>query len=166
MARSERFMEFIGAYVCQAVADTDAQVTFDVPTSETEQMALLVHRIDWEGNVPEGIVATNIGVDAYLTTTMSTPAGLASHFDHPSLIDAYMRVMKYGTTADDLLESDMQDQHRVHHFDPPILIAQRTLYLLVHSSNSAVVNDCAVRLGYTLEKVTQAAFIAALVAHH
>jgi len=166
MAKSDRFMEFVGAKVTQDVADEDAQVVFDVPTSETEQLALLVHQIEWEGNVPVGLVDVAIGVDLYLTTTMATPAGMATHLDFPSLIDLYMRMARYGTTADDRLDSDLQDQHRVHHFDPPILIAQRTLYLTIHTSASTVINDGAVRLGYTLEKVTQAAFIAALVAHH
>ncbi len=166
MAKSDRFMEFVGAYVKQSVEDEDAQVTFDVPTSETEQMALLVHRIEWEGNVPVGVVAAAIGIDLYLTTTMATPAGLASHIDFPSLIDQYMRMGRYGTTIDDILDSDLQRQFEVHRFDPPILIAQRTLYLTIHTSASTVINDGAVRIGYTLEKVSQAAFIAALVAHH
>lgn len=166
MAKSERFLEFVGAQVTQTVADEDKQITFDVPTSETEQMALLVHRIEWEGNVPVGVVAAAVGIDAYLTTTMATPAGFALHIDFPSLIDQYMRMARYGTTADDRLDSDLQDQFRVHNFDPPILIAQRTLYLTLHTSASTVINNCAVRLGYTLEKVSQAAFIAALVSHH
>ena len=166
MAKDDRFLEFVSAHALQSVADTDLQVAFDIPTSETELLAFLIHRIDWEGNVPVGIAAAAIGIDGYLTTTIATPAGLGTHINWPSLVDCYMRMARYGTTTDDQLESDLGDQHRIHHFDPPILIAQRTLYLTIHTSASTVVNDVAIRLGYTLEKVSREAFIAALVAHH
>jgi len=164
----ERFMEFVGAYVIQSVADTDASVAFDVPSSETELMALLVHQIDWEGQVSTPVAAVTIGIDGFLTYSAQIPSSVGGYLTKMDVIDTLQRAVAAGTTLDDVVAGNYFAalQHDIHKFDPPILIARRTLHLHIRSSNSAVVNAVALRLGYTLEKVTQAAFIAALVAHH
>lgn len=161
MRQGERFMEFLAAYVCQSVADVSKYIDMPLPVSENENLAVLVHRIEFEVNVPTAIFNAAIGVDAFLSKsqTMPTPPYIAKS----EIVDSYQRMFRMWTVNDAFMDGGMGIQQAIHLFDPAILIARRTLYLHINSSATTVLNDATCRLGYTIEKVSKDAFIAALV---
>ena len=160
--RREFTMEYLGAQVTQAVADTDATVEIPLPTSETEQLAMLIHQVEFEGNVPGLVAGATLGGDLYLHRLPTfARSGAALHIDDPTLIAAWMRVMR--ATAGGVVDLCDWYQQGLYVAVPPVLIALGSIYLTIHTSATTVVNDGAVRIGYTLERVTSEVFIAALV---
>jgi len=157
--RTEALMEFIDQYLRMAVINTREELEFSVPTSRTELMAMLIHDV-WF-NIPACDRRTNIAVRSAISLNRKRGANMiprldsdviASHWEsvwvHPSDTCIYVT---YGWFPH-------------WHFDPPVLVARDTLFLALYSENFMEEGQYSnLRIGYTLERVSQDAFIAALV---
>jgi len=162
--KSERFMEFVavesGAIAFNAVGYGDyTEVEIPLPTSKTETMAMLLHRVDFRLGHPHFIDTQMNSVSGYLTKSHQTgPIDLAD----PDLIAQYFWHVSVNQVAGAGI-SEWEDGSKLWLFDPAILIARDKLYMGGRTFMETANQVCQVRVGYTLEKVSREAFIAALV---
>ena len=97
-----------------------------------------------------------------LTKTSQTGAvGL----DRDALIAKMMERVSAGGVQGSLSEYFRNIYENPAHwrFDPPVLVAKDTLFLGVVGTGNANAKSARIRIGYTLQKVSVEAFIAALV---
>lgn len=162
--RDERFMEFIHADVTSsATGDAGVEAAeIHMPVSENENLACLIHRVDFLVNMlltADLAAATNIWRGGSLNTF---PA--ADHADMLIGVPGCLAMYIWGATTSAAGVLSNQEGERAWLFDPPLLIARRQLYVAAYRS-VGVANDtnCRINIGYTVEKVSKDAFIAALV---
>ncbi len=145
------FMEFMRLETERAEGpDEVLSQGFDTPTSKTEKMAMLIHQIHLFcpiAKVANGEVKIAVS-ERKLETTGDVDLG------EPSVITK-MECFQLNTEVQSL-------EHRIQYFNPPILYSKRKIWLTVAVS-IATNKKASCTIGYTLEKVTQEDFIAALV---
>ncbi len=155
---SERYMEFLRGKVVMSAIDTYKEDVIPVPTSRTEELAMLIHEIVAHTATPTmqaGAVTLSSwhvadraldhtknvfepGILAYgMNEANDLPAGLLSYA-------GYLRICHF-------------------YFDPPILYAKASIYFGIETEGEAAPQWGMCRIGYTLEKVSKDAFIAALI---
>lgn len=161
------FMEFRGIYV-ESAAGLWTTGEMGVPTSKTEKMALLMHVVWLLVNAPDPVDAKIRETDVQLLKEDSNAAVDIQEWNY---LAGQNRAWDAGRAEGTLSEySRSQDQQMViQYFSPPVLIARDSLWVGTRGkengveANYAAVVTSAVRIGYTLEKVPTAEFIAALV---
>ncbi|MBA7551841.1 hypothetical protein ES705_44391 [subsurface metagenome] len=155
---SERFMEFIRGRVIEAGIDTYTEDAMPVPTSRTEELAMLIHK-----------VMVNVATPTMQAASVTLSSWHVADRSYVSTRDrSYPGILAYGSReANDLpagLFSYPGDRPQfVYDFDPPILYAKALIYLGFASEGEAAPQWCKVAIGYTLERVSKDAFIAALI---
>lgn len=155
-------MEFVGgALTIPSGADGTAEEVIELPTSETELFALLVHQIQWFNT----LAGSNFKAEGEYQRTLGLyrgPGGVRGLSD-PATIAFHASGMHFTETAlTNIRESE--ESPEMMYYNPPILIAHRQIYFAGKHAYLEVGSFTAkVRLGYTLEKVSREAFIAALV---
>ncbi|MBA7699380.1 hypothetical protein ES703_108075 [subsurface metagenome] len=166
--KSERYLEWI----CAGVTDTLGvpagysvynEIMIPLPTSGTEIMALLLHEVDFIVAGAEFGVDTQMSSNGVYLTKSHHTAPVNNNLADPDLIAMFMEhaTINQVAGAGQLL---WWDGIPVWRFSPPILIARDAVYFANRTFSQAAANTVAsVRLGYTLEKVSREAFIAALV---
>jgi len=161
-------MEFICAGLTDTLGvpagySTYNEVMIPLPTSGTEIMALLLHEVDFRIAGPEMGVDTQMASNSVYLTKSHRTGPVNNCFADPDLLAMYMEHVTINQVAGagQLL---WHDGIPVWRFSPPILIARDAVYFANRTFMQAAANTVAsVRLGYTLEKVSREAFIAALV---
>lgn len=164
--KSERYMEFIGAHnsVLGVVDATSAyaEVDMPLPTSGTETMALLLHQVQFFLAGPDPTLdAKESDDEVWLTKShhASVPSQAASN---PDVLAYYFRKLSKNQIAG--TSWMWEDGTNIWTFDPAILIARDSCYFGFRVYQKAAIQVTSdIRLGYTLEKVSREAFIAALV---
>ena len=151
------FMEYLRARVTMTAANTYTEVILQTPTSKTENMAMLIHTIEFE---PARLID-------------STPEDQAE-----------MRMQVCKNPQDDSVQISNSDQlanwktrfhlaavtnwltskgANIHKFSPPILYPKSQIYFGMGTLSFISANLGHVKIGYTLEKVSREDFISALV---
>lgn len=162
--KSERFMEFLGVESGQIAFNAAGygvytEVPIPLPTSQTEKLALLVHQVEFRLGHPSFTDTKMTSVACYLTKSHQT--GPITLVDPDLLAQFFWHVSVNQVAASGI--SEWQDGVRIWRFDPAVLIARDHLYMGGRTFQETANQVCQVRIGYTLEKVSQDAFIAALV---
>ncbi|MBA7691695.1 hypothetical protein ES703_100246 [subsurface metagenome] len=164
-----RFMEFIDIENNAIPGVIDGygaynEIAIPMPVSGNENLAALIHQIEFylgpiypshDEQVALEAAVTNISKSSMPTFGNSPGAILAQH---GYLIDA--------TKAGQGVVFVSYWGERVHRFDPPIMYARQYLYTggrTYKDKSVGLLSVAHVRIGYTLEKVSKDAFIAALV---
>lgn len=163
----ERFLEFIRALVNYAAAPDDwAEVEVRLPVSENENLACLIHQVEMQVGSLAGGLAGGTAVHSAHLALRSAPPGTVWDIWNVGVICAHLYAI-YSNVADDVkvrFGTKSDNQLATFYFDPPVLIAQNLIYLAAGNFDiSTAASYGACRIGYTLEKVTREAFIAALV---
>ncbi|MBA7710455.1 hypothetical protein ES703_119398 [subsurface metagenome] len=157
--RNEALMEFVCGQETLAVVNTPESFEIYLPTSKTELMAMLIHDVWIPVLMPGAPAATGeTGATACITRNKNSAFGLQD----PSVIATaqWQRFWDAGPIV--RMETEWSPSH--YHFDPPVLVARDIIWLKVNSDNvDSVLLTAYYRIGYTLEKVSREAFIAALV---
>jgi hypothetical protein len=160
----DRYMEFLNASVRQSAANTYTQEEVDLPVSENENLAMLIHRIDLFVDTPDIVDATWTRVAGQLT--WRSEAGMI-WWDDPSLIARLDEDISTGQAQGTL--SEFFDHRRlganVYIFQPAVLVAQRQIFIATDGDGCAAAMGCVARIGYTIEKVSKEAFISSLVGY-
>jgi len=157
-------MEFIGVESGQIAFNAVGygaytEVAIPVPTSQNEKLAMLVHEVRFRLGHPSYVDGQMNSVSCYLTKSHQTgPIDMAD----PDLLAQFFWHVSVNQVAGAGIDH-WEDGHKVWHFDPAVLIARDHLYMGGRTFQETGNQVCQVRIGYTLEKVTQEAFIAALV---
>jgi len=156
-----RFMEFITSPTCTQVAANDVITQpIRLPTSQTETLAMLIHKVifDLDGWAPP---VSTTEVTMRLALVKSINLGLAADYRWIDTIAAFEHTVR----AVGVLTEEVISTHSpfVVDFAPAVLIARDILFAHSEAANMPAAAAARIRIGYTLEKVTQAAFIAALV---
>lgn len=171
MDKDIRYMEFIHARAELQSGDgiDDIVVPIYLPTSKTESYAMLIHKIQGCTSTPhlekaEADYVLDAGL-VYQPTPISLVPG------SPNVIQAWGMVNRIVETALTVMAQLVSlcgngggGNGCDVNFSPPILIAADVIYLMYFrdpGSEWFVTAD--VRIGYTLERVSREAFIAALV---
>lgn len=155
-------MEFLRANVYQDAINTFAITELRCPVSRTELMAMLIHSIELRVDASEpdltktaqGHISCNL-----LTRIFGTGAGIST----PGVLELAVSEREIWTLGTEELISDHDEIPLMHYYNPPILYPRDTMYLSVWSLYQLALHGADVKIGYTLEKVSQQAFIAALV---
>jgi len=155
---SERYLEWIGFHIDEQAPNTYTEVPIELPTSENETLALLLHRIEFEMEHGERIP----GLITHVDTGLRHRSGVGyPHINVPDVIasvDLELCIEAAGVHTGRVADTIVPKL-----FDPPILVATRQIYLFIQGANNVGASECYGRIGYTLEKVSREAFIAALV---
>ncbi|MBA7709763.1 hypothetical protein ES703_118688 [subsurface metagenome] len=159
MANVERYMEFMRDVVSQDVVDTYTEKAIPCPVSGNENLAMLIHMIvgTMEPCVPV-LTEDNEVIAAVHDRSMTLTGGwrypgtlLYHHHGYNSTLSAaglgYVR-----TSAIQIM-----------YFNPPVLYAKAYIYHCINSELATDRRSHEIAIGYTIEKVTKDAFIAALV---
>ena len=156
-------MEFIVTRANEAVAGTMFEEEIYLPSSKTETLAMLIHKVAIDITSLERIDATQTMVIAGLSKR-SNPSSTRYGCD-PAIIAGYGAALDCGMMEGTLSEFKVFQEYgeQVTYFDPPILIARDRLWLVAKTYNQLSLTFVTCVIGYTLEKVTRDAFIAALV---
>ncbi len=158
--KNEALLEFICGQEELAVVNVPEAFTIYLPTSKTELMAMLIHDIWLPVLMPGAPAATGeTGAGACVTKNKNSAFGLQD----PDVI-AGVEVQRFWDmpTVGVTIQDYWTPMH--YHFDPPVLVARDILYFKIKSDNvDSVLLTGYYRIGYTLEKVSREAFIAALV---
>ena len=158
MARSDRFMEFIRGQLYTSAANTFTEDEVQLPTSQSEKLAMLIHQIDIDLIAVDRIDATYVekggGLGLYSGGARALCCAGALCYDTLAL--------SCSETADKFLATFGRTTWE-HKYDPPILVAQSVLYAKIQTLGFPGTTYFSYRIGYTLEKVASEAFIAALV---
>lgn len=156
--RNEPTMEFIDQYLIESAPNTATMAVIAVPTSRSELLGMLIHDV-WF-HIP--------AVDRIADSDVRTMLALHKHSFAVAMprffedtIAAFQEEVWIGS-ADGVLYHKYQWQKHWH-FSPPILIARDTLTFTIASEEMVEANYGNVRIGYTLEKVAERVYIAALV---
>jgi len=155
-------MELLNAQVTESAANTHTEIAIQLPTSRSELLAMLVHQVGFE-LAPNTLIDT-VTDDTHAQLRRRSATSILARSD-PDLIASYAVFASVGKVvgAAEKAVVLMAEGYLQSYFDPPLLIARNQLYLAVESYNETVARYAAVRIGYTLEKVSERAFIAALV---
>ena len=160
------FIEFLRALNMMDTPNTYREVPIPCPTSKTEQMAMLIHEVIFRpptletgtGKSPKktpGIA----DLESYSAQLMGQSQGGIRNLDHKDMIATLFRKVSLGAVWH-WLHEEMPAYWR---FDPPILYPRANLYFGVLTSGFAAAANFAIRIGYTLQRVSKEDFIAALV---
>jgi len=171
MRPNEEYLEFLMAPMNDVLGTGvaggySAYVQHEVylPTSENEQLAFILHMVEFHDSHIIPSDAEQVSCHSILTKE--------SHSSQPTVgynADVIAQYFQgYGCGQDSGALSDyVIPLHRgavIQWFDPPILIARRVIYHGGRTYNMPIANSVHhLRLGYTLRKVSKDAFIAALV---
>jgi len=156
-------MEFLRNRVQQTVVNTYAEEEIPTPCSTTEEMAMLIHFIHCHTDDPQ----VTEGDYSAITTGLwrhSQTGGLT--MQDPDCIFSYGQSVMAGRYEGTLSEYwEYYKDPQVLYFDPPILYAKSVIYhgLGTVQQPAGAMKTSDICIGYTLEKVSKADFIAALV---
>ncbi len=151
------FMEYLRANVLQSAVDTFTEKEIRCPTSKTENMAMLIHEIEIHPLMLIDATPTNADVIHGQVTKKSKDA-LTLLYD-PDLLSLFSTYTALNAVFNQLLYRGTMTRK----FDPPILYPRASMFLGVHTAGMTATVRIAVRIGYTLEKVSREDFISALV---
>jgi len=162
---ADRFMEFIRASIVSTnVGDAGVKsAEIQMPVSENENLAVLIHKVNFLFNA---FLTADLGASS---SGAARQTGLCTF---PPKVHADMLVNTPGCLAMSILwwtqsaSGDMtgEEGHREWDFNPPLLVAKRSLYVGAYRGTGLTTETSAmVSIGYTVEKVSKDAFIAALV---
>lgn len=158
-----KLMEFTGTYVQVEPSATLVKQPFRVPTSRTELMAMLIHKVELlTGDFPrikaEGTYPYFFGLSS------REPLGmLPLLLNEPGSIAYAEYNMIFIETALTNMITHMGTSYTVFYYDPPVLVARDTLWLSGYGEYPGFIMGLRVKVGYTLEKVPERDFINALV---
>jgi len=173
MQNKDEYMEFIFSPMndVQGLGPAGGYGAFNqkeiyMPVSENEQLACIIHQVEFYTShvyPADGVqVAMNASLSKHFRSSFSTIGsdfGMLAYYT-----EDYGFGLDSGTLSDYWTRKTRPDSGMLWKFDPPLLIAQRTLYHGARTYNMPEANQVAhLRIGYTLRKVSKDAFIAALV---
>ncbi|MBA7586626.1 hypothetical protein ES708_28629 [subsurface metagenome] len=151
------FMEYLRQTVTQSGANAYTEHEIATPTSKTENMAMLIHSIEFSAS--RFVEAAPANGDAIQLQVTSTHQNSITEIADPDCIALYEVFVHLNAVFNTIFT------HGAHHikFDPPLLYPKAHLYLAVGSNGLAAAIAGQFRIGYTLEKVSREDFISALV---
>ena len=155
----EEYMEFLMGVAMQDVIDAPKKdVDVALPTSRTERLVMCVHQIRFDMGAEL--------VDAADTRKLAF-ACLARQTECWALDISDPRVVDRATAMTDIVNTGLAkwSECEIHYFDPPFILADRQLWFSFDTTNFNAISKAEFRIGYTLRKVSESAFIAALVSY-
>ncbi len=156
-------MEFLRLAVTETAANTYAEDEASTPVSRSEELAMLIWRIEWIPDRPDLIDAVVSRIRAQLTDESFTALQVSQS---PSILSGFDRTAETGAAQGSLSEySQIQTipDPLTQIFQPPFLYTKRQMFLGMQGTANSGAKFTVVKVGYTLEKVPTAQFIAALV---
>jgi len=150
-------MEYLRANVLQTAINVFTEKEIRCPTSKTENMAMLIHEIEIHPLILIDAAPANADIVHGQVTKKSKDA-IALLYD-PDVLSIFSTYTALNAVFNQLLYRGTMTRK----FDPPILYPRASMFLGVHTAGMAATVRIAVRIGYTLEKVSREDFISALV---
>lgn len=156
------FLEFLRGVVTEDAANTFKQVEIRTPVSRSESLAMLIHQMKLQPDLPAVEDGQSNSVNVVVSkTTQDAIIGV----DNPN------RLMGAGANVQaGLVEGSLSEYLRAtfpfevwEHFHPPILYPRDSIFLGVEGVGNAAVSTARLMIGYELAKVDPGDFIAALV---
>lgn len=162
MRVSMAFMEFVRGSVTETGANTFTEAEIPVPTSKTEELAMLIWRVLITQDSPDIEDAQSNSTTAQLTTRSVTAQIL--HTD-PAFIAQKLLNIIAGTVQGSLSEYMFfkMEPESQQYFDPPVLFAKSSLWINLLGVGNSNAKGARFVIGYTLERVSREEFIEALV---
>jgi len=155
------FMEFLGATVLSLATDHCVFKEIHTPNSKTEKLAMLIHTIQCDSGDAEFSAGQVSSINNALAKRNFAAESEANwRLDDPDVLFRHDSVAHEGIVAGAFSRS--LKGHPIVYYDPPILYAKDSIYCLISAINTAA-KTSTWKIGYTLEKVSDADYIAALV---
>ena len=142
---NEPQMEFLNMYVQETTVNTYREIAFQTPSSKTEKMAMLIHKVEFDLDDPEGIDGTTTIVAAHIAKDSQDAL---IRIDNPQCIDRVDATKLLGVTQGTLTEyneSHLETKH-VKDFVPAVLYPKDQIYLAVKGLNNTSVKGGTDRL--------------------
>lgn len=148
------FMEFIAGALIMSAANTYTEIELPTPASKSEKLAMLIHQITMglEGTLDVPAVGDSVTFQVTKTTKS------AEVFDDDSdLLAKFKLIFSALTEGGNWIEASKE-----RNFIPPILYAKSKIFFAMVTVGQTGADQGGVRIGYTLDKVSEVDFISAL----
>lgn len=154
-------MEFLRGTVTTSAANTFTETEIPTPVSRSEKLAMLIWKVHWRPDLQGTVDAAVVDFRAQLAKDTQNAFLLG---DDDDLVGRFVRQRGAGAVQGSLSEYLVEVQDDLQEFfQPPMLYAKSSMFLGLDGVADTAVRTCAVVVGYTLERVPDALFIAALV---
>ncbi len=162
MPEQGALMEFLRGRSAETTVDTLNETEIRTPVSRSEKLAMLVWQIQATLSEPDSEDGVRNTVDASLTEDTQTAIQLLSR---DGTINAWQRALEFGRVQGTLSEFGMfvESVNLLQYYAPPFLYAKDAMFLQVQGTGNTGLKAVEVKVGYTLERVPDSLFIAALV---
>ncbi|MBA7707642.1 hypothetical protein ES703_116518 [subsurface metagenome] len=155
----ERYMEFLRNVITQVTINTFIEEQLPTPATGNENMAMLIHMIIGSAEPGLGEVLKDVELIAAIHDRSMT---LTGGWRYPGTLMYHHYGINATLSAAGLVYK-REDSLQVVYFNPPVLYAKSFIYHALNSEECAHIRSHEIAIGYTLEKVSKDAFIAALV---
>ena len=154
MVQTKAFMEFIGHSFTLSAANTITVSEIGTPVGKSENLAMLLHKVRLGIN---GTLDSPADGDRLVIQLTRAPKTAIVGYDDPDLVAKLNLDVAWSAGGGYIAEVQKQED-----FNPPILYAKSKLYALAYTVGQAAASVINIQVGYTLEKIPDKDFIAAL----
>lgn len=155
-------MEFLRDAVTESANNTFTQSEIPTPVSRSEKLAMLVWQIEFFHDQLEAVDGQTVSLRVQLFSESQT--ALLSFEDPDMVAEVHEAVgqVAQGSLSEYLVVASLAGP-ALKTYQPPFLYTKASMFLGIASVQATGVRSGAIRIGYTLERVPDAIFIAALV---
>lgn len=156
------FMEFLRGRLTETVSGTYCEVELKTPASKTEKLAMLIHKVIFDGD--DLVCAADEWMAIRAALQARTKTGIPGGISNSDVIVQWKRFYRSIGATPDSMQFEYSPQ--VIDFDPPILYAKDSIFLAMlktYLTTAGGTKTVDVMIGYTLDKVSDSDYIAALV---
>ena len=154
-------MEVLRDQVTESAANTFTQREIQTPVSRSEKLAMLIWKIQIWPDIAEEEDTQDNSVIVQLTKSTATAVVVPEDDD---LVFRWRHGVRAGVNAGTLSEYLIERMDpQVATFQPPLLYAKSSIFLGIVGSGNSAAKAVGCHVYYTLERIPDALFIAALV---
>lgn len=154
MVQTKSFMEFIGHAFDLSAPNTLTTSEISTPVGKSENLAMLIHKIRMGIN---GTLDSPADGDRLVIQVTRAPKTAIVGYDDPDLLGKLNLDVAWSAGGGYVIEVQKSEE-----FIPPVLYAKSKLHCLAYTVGQAAATTINIQIGYTLEKVADKDFIAAL----
>ena len=162
MVNKGPFMEYLRGHLSHDGGTTVDTLRILTPSSKTEKLAMLIHQITLIVQQPAFNAGSWQFCDAVITDESHEGDDIVPWMEDSSVLHRVRQWAQEGIIAGTWTR--WREGEETIEFDPPVLYPKAAIYLEMEVSDpQAAGKYSSCMIGYTLEKVSDEAFIAALV---
>ncbi|MBA7707494.1 hypothetical protein ES703_116367 [subsurface metagenome] len=155
-----KYMEFLRGRLTETISGTYCETEIRTPASKTEKMAMLIHKVVFDGD--DLVCANDEWMQIRAALQKRSKTGIPGGISNSDVVCQWKRFFRNIAQTSSQTEGGPWEID----FDPPVLYAKDGIWLAMlktYLTTAGGTKTVDVMIGYTLEKVAAQDFIDALV---